>query len=154
MGYMVFLSHNAVDAPWVKWIGTNCNAIGIEAYLYEHDLRPGQMLADKVQAAIRNSDALVVLLTENSVFSPYVQQEVGLAKGLHKSVIPLVQPGIGQQHLAMLQGVEYIEFDFGNPAPGLAHLLEYLQKAKLNKERNQALLALGSLVAAALVLGR
>lgn len=154
MGYRVFLSHNAADAAWVKWIGNNCNTVGIEAYLYEHDPRPGEMLAEKVRAGITNSDALVVLLTENSLFSAYVQQEIGLAKGLRKPVVPLVQPGVDDRQLAMLQGVEYIQFDFTNPAPSLAHLMQYLQKAKLDKERNQAILALGGLLAAALFLGR
>lgn len=154
MAYKVFLSHNAADAIWVKWIATNCNAFGIEAYLYEHDPKPGKLLADKVQAAIRVSDAVVVLLTANSQASPYVQQEVGFAKGLQRPVIPLVQPGIDQRALAMLQGVEYITFDFRDARTGLGHLLQHLQGAKLAKERSQAILAFGALIAAALAFGR
>jgi hypothetical protein len=78
--------------------------------------------------------------------SPYVHQEVGYAKALKKVVVPLVQPGVSQENLAMLQGIEYIQFDFQNPQPGLATLLEYLQKAKLSKEESQALLAVVALV--------
>ena len=46
----------------------------------------------------------------------------------------------------MLQGIEYIQFDFQNPQPGVATLMKYLQKAKLGKEESQALLAVGALV--------
>jgi hypothetical protein len=145
MAYKVFLSHSSVDTNWVRWIAANAKQVGIEIYLYEHDPRPGSLVADKIEAAIQSCDALVVLLTGNSE-SPYVQQEVGYAKALKKLVVPLVQPGASQEKLAMLQGVEYIQFDFQNPQPGLSTLLEYLQKAKLGKEESQALLAVGALV--------
>jgi hypothetical protein len=96
------LSHSSVDATWVKWIAANAQQVGIQVYLYEHDPRPGRLVANKLQAAIRSSDALVVLLTTKTQFSPYVQQEIGAAKGLNKPVIPLVQPGVSEKSLAML----------------------------------------------------
>lgn len=146
MVFKVFLSHSCKDAEWVKWIAANARQVGIEIYLYEHDPQPGGLVADKVQANIRSSDALVVLLTKESQFSPYVQQEIGVAKGLNKPIIPLVQPDVNERSLAMLQGVEHIGFDFENPQPGLSALLDYLRKAQLDKEASQALLAVGALV--------
>jgi len=144
--YTVFLSHNAADAQWVKLIAENASRVGIEVYLYEHDPRPGQMVAEKVQTAIKDCDALVVLLTANSQFSAYVQQEIGSARALQKPVIPLVEPGFDRRCLAMLEGIEYIRFEFQNPGPGLAALLDHLRKSKLAKEDAQALLAIGALI--------
>jgi hypothetical protein len=146
MAYKVFLSHSSLDTEWVRWIAANAEQVGIEVYLYEHDPQPGRLVADKIETEIQSCDALVVLLTGSSESSPYVQQEVGYAEGMKKVVVPLVQPGVSQEKLAMLQGIEYIQFDFQNPQPGLATLLEYLQKAKLSKEESQALLAVGALV--------
>jgi nucleoside 2-deoxyribosyltransferase len=146
MAYKVFLSHSSVDAEWVRWIATSAEQVGIEVYLYEHDPQPGQLVAEKIETDIQSCDALVVLLTGSSESSPYVQQEIGYAKALKKVVVPLVQPGVSKERLAMLQGIEYIQFDFQNPQPGLGTLLEYLQKAKLSKEESQALLAVGALV--------
>jgi nucleoside 2-deoxyribosyltransferase len=146
MVYKVFLSHSSVDTNWVRWVAANAEEVGLGVYLYEHDPQPGHLVADKIEAAIQSCDALVVLLTESSEVSPYVHQEVGYATALKKVVVPLVQPGVSQEKLAMLQGIEYIRFDFQNPQPGLATLLEYLQKAKLGKEESQALLAIGALV--------
>jgi hypothetical protein len=154
MAYNIFLSHSSLDASWVKWIKANAQQVGIEVYLYEHDPQPGRLVADKVQDAIKACDTLVVLLTGNSQFSPYVQQEVGAATALNKRVIPLVQPGVSQSSLAMLQGVEYIPFDFRNPQPALSTLLGHLQGAKQGKERGEAILLLiGAIVVGALVLG-
>ncbi|MGO9641881.1 MAG: toll/interleukin-1 receptor domain-containing protein [Candidatus Acidiferrales bacterium] len=155
MSYRVFLSHSSTDAGWVKWIAANAERFGIEVYLYEHDPQPGRLVADKIQAQIQTCDALVVLLTGDSQSSSYVQQEIGAAKALKKPVIPLVQPGVNQASLAMLQGVEYINFDFHNPQAALTTLLQHLQTAKLAKERAQAagLLVVGAIVIAALLSG-
>ena len=151
MGYSVFLSHGSADAQVAKWIKTNAQTVGIEVYLYEDDPQPGRPLADKLKAAIQSRDALVVLLTGNSQFSTTVHQEIGIAKGLGKRIVPLVQPGFNPRNLAMLQGVEYIPFDFNDPQTALATLIAHLQKAKEAKERSEAigLLALAALIVAA-----
>lgn len=155
MSYHVFLSHSSTDAPWVKWIALNAKNIGIEAYLYEHDPHPGTLIADKVKQAIRNSDALIVLLTHNSQFSPYVQQEIGFAEANRKRIIPLVQPGIETRCLAMLEGREYIAFNFHNPQGALSTLLDYLQRLKKGKENEQvALMGLGAIILLALLRGK
>ena len=152
MAYKVFLSHTTSDSGWVKWIAENANSIGIEVYLFEHDPQPGTALADKVINAIRDSDALIVLLTVNSQHAPYVHQEIGVAKAANKLIVPLVQPGVEQRSLAMLAGLEYVLFDFSNPQEGLAKLLSYLQHLNLKKsqENNWAiLLGIGFLAAIA-----
>ncbi len=146
MAYTIFLSHSSKDAHWVKRIADDSKQVGVEVYMYEHDPQPGRMIAEKVESAIRASDALVVLLTRESQFSAYVQQEIGLARGLGKPVIPLVQPGVSHANLAMLEGAEYINFDFEDPQPGLSSFLEYLRRTQFDKQASQALFAAGALV--------
>lgn len=108
--------------------------------MYEYDSQPGTFISNKIQTAIENSHALIVLLTSNSQFSPYVQQEIGYALSKQKAVIPLVQPGVSQRALAMLQGKEYIEFNTLAPQEALARLLAYLKKLKESKESDEAIL--------------
>lgn len=149
MAYKIFISHSGADRQWVEQIDVIAKNSGIFAYLYEHDPQPGKSIAEKVEQAIRDSDALVVLLTHNSHFSPYVQQEIGFAEAIRKLIIPLVQPGIPERSLAMLEGREYIPFDFYNPQGALLKLLSYLQqqlrlkKAKENEQTILILLILG-----------
>ena len=93
--------------------------------------------------AIRKSDAIVVLISTSSVSSTYVNQEIGVAIEAGKVIIPLVQPEIGVERLAMLQGLKYIPFDFEKPQEGRDRLLVTLhnlvrqQEAarQMNKER-------------------
>ena len=155
MIYRIFLSHSSADAVWVKWIAKNLGTVGIQAYLYEHDPQPGTSIASKVKSAIQRSDALVVLLTGSSQFSAYVQQEIGFAEATAKLVIPLVQPGLHRSSLAMLEGREYIPFNFRNPQQALGTLLSYLQRLRDAKESQQAvLLIVGTIVAGALLFGK
>lgn len=152
MAYNVFLSHSERDQQWVQWIADNARSIDINVYMYEHDIQPGTSIALKVQSAIENCQALVVLLTPHSEYSPYVQQEIGFAQAKNKPIIPLVQPGVSPRCMAMLQGVEYISFNPGNPELALSHLLNYLGKLKDARETDQAILmGLGTLFFLALL---
>ena len=149
MTYKVFLSHSSTDKAWIEWIAANTRAIGVDVYLYEHDPQPGTYIASKIQQAIQGSDALLVLLTQNSQFSPYVQQEIGFAQASKKLIIPLVQSGIQPQSLAMLQGREYIPFDpYNNPQETVSKLLTYLDglHSAKKKSNDQAILILGLLL--------
>jgi hypothetical protein len=87
-----------------------------------------QRLADKVRRAITQSTAVLVLLTPGAYSSPYVQQEIAYALAQAKLVVPLVHPGLLGADLAMLAGVEYIVFDFENPADASASLFATLHR--------------------------
>jgi len=152
MAYNIFLSHSEVDQKWVKWIADNARNIDINVYMYEYDIQPGTSIAAKVQSAIENCQALVVLLTPNSEYSPYVQQEIGFAHTKDKPIIPLVQPGVSQRCLAMLTGAEYITFNPNSPESALSQLLGYFKKLKEVRETDQAILmGLGTLFLLALL---
>jgi hypothetical protein len=50
-------------------VARQIEALGITVYLAEDDPKPGIILADKVQLAIRRGKALVVLVTTTSINS-------------------------------------------------------------------------------------
>jgi len=115
-----FLSHSMKDQAVVELLREQIEALGVHLYLAEHDPQPGRPLAEKVIEAIKHCDATVVLLTEAGAAAPFVQQEIGVARGAGKLIIPIVQKGIDGNMLAMLAGVERIEVDFAEPAQALA----------------------------------
>ena len=154
MSYKVFLSHNGSDRPWAEWIAKRSTQVGIQVYLFEHDPRPGTLVAAKVQGAIQDSDAVIVLLTHSGTSSAYVQQEIGYATAARRLIIPLVWPGQQRKGLAMLEGIEWVPFDPSNPEQALIRILKYLDQLKTKKEASQAILALGALIIAAFALSR
>lgn len=89
--------------------------------------------------------------SSNSVEAPYVHQEIGWALKGKKLIIPLVQPGIPTDRLAMLQGVEYIPFDFQNPQAGHAQLRIALRRLVNKREEKQQAKENAAIVALACV---
>jgi TIR domain-containing protein len=154
--FQIFLSHNTRDREWCEWLKASAEETGVKAYLAEHDVQPGTNLAAKVVKAIEASDAVVVLISDNSVAAPYVHQEIGYALKAGKVIIPLVQPGIRDESLAMLRGVEYIPFDFRHPHEGhqqLRKALGRLVEQQRRRERDAALIALACFGVILLALG-
>jgi nucleoside 2-deoxyribosyltransferase len=130
----IFLSHSSRDESIVEPIRAQANAFDVDVYLHELHPEPGATLSAKITAAIQASDALVVLITPNTVTSAYVNQEIGYALGQSLPVIPLVAPGVTNDQLAMLEGVEYVAFDPDHPHKALTHLtarLHVMQAAKV-----------------------
>jgi hypothetical protein len=126
MGVGIFLSHSSKDAASVVTIRDQAEAVGVEVYLFSDDLHPGDNTAQKLQEAMQQCQAVVVLLTSNSAESAYVQQEIGLAEGLGLPIIPLVESGVPPHRLAMLQGRDYIPFDRDGVQPALTELTRVL----------------------------
>ncbi|MDO8363918.1 MAG: toll/interleukin-1 receptor domain-containing protein [Actinomycetota bacterium] len=118
----IFFSHSSKDAVWVEHLRQQALASGVEVYLAEHDVSPGVLLSDKVRAQIERSDAMLVLLTQNSWQSAYVQQEIGLALQAKKLVIPIVTPDAAHLDRGLLVGVEYILLEPEAPQEALAKL--------------------------------
>lgn len=153
MEFRIFISHSSKDRLAAQSIHNLATSQGITAYIFEHDPQPGQLLAKKIEEAIKASDAVILLLTRNSSTSQFVHQEVGMALATKKLIVPLVEPGLSQTALAMLQGVEYIPFDHHSPQEALVSLTKALEKilekhrlAKEQQERMERLLIVVALV--------
>lgn len=146
MAYSVFLSHSSADGQLARWIADHSGAVGIEVYLFEGDVQPGTNISEKLKREIQRADAVVVLLTQHSQASAYVQQEIGFAEAHGKLIVPILCAEYQTSQLAMLQGREYVSFDYRDPQTSLQGLLSFLVEKKQAKENVQAaLLALGSL---------
>lgn len=147
-----FVSHNSKDRALVEQIAAELLAVGIVAYIYEHDPQPGHSVTEKVQNAIAQSEVMVVLLTRDGVASTYVQQEIGFAVAKHKLVIPLVEQSLTSTDLAMLNGVEYFKFDREDARPATLALADYLRRMGEDKAQAQQELLVGLLVASLILI--
>jgi len=107
----VFISHATEDGDMVAELEVVLERHGVSCYVATKDVRPGEPLTTKVKNAIETSDALVVILTGNSIASPWVQQEIGHAEG-KMPIIPLKVAGVRPP--AMLEGRECILYDKGD----------------------------------------
>lgn len=108
--YTVFISYHAKDTNLAKRIEKHAKAAGIETWMYQDNTELGTPIRKKIQRKIDQADALVVLLTEHSEHSTYVQQEIGYAEGTGTDVLPLMHRSFDKDNLGMLTDREWIKF--------------------------------------------
>lgn len=115
MPYSVFLSHSlsSEDRSTVDLINRQFAPFDIDCHVAERDWKFGESISTKLEAAIRRSDCLLALLTRGGAQSPYVNQEIGMAVGLGKLVLPIVEDGVDIKGFD--PGVEWVPFDRSRP---------------------------------------
>lgn len=76
----VFLCHASNDKPVVRELYRRLRADGFEPWLDEEDLLPGQKWQDEIPKAVRDSDIVLVCLSQHSINKTgYVQKEIKFA---------------------------------------------------------------------------
>jgi hypothetical protein len=94
----VFISHAATDAKLAKRIADVLREAGLQVW-DDTQILPGDNWGAKLAEALQESDAMVVLLTPNSVGSPNLNYEVGYALGKSDykgRLIPVIAAPLGQ----------------------------------------------------------
>src|SRR5450756_1113567 len=125
--FRVFLSHSTRDAEHVKRVRQQLRALGIEVWLAEHDPRPGTSILAKIESEMPKCDAVVLLITTNSVDSAYLHQEVGMARTHGIPMVPLVDVHVDRSRLGLLGELEWIEVDLDEPSEAFAKVTQSLQ---------------------------
>jgi hypothetical protein len=146
--YFIFISYSAIDSEQARFFAEYFNSLDdVEAYLSEQRLVPGEIISNVLIEKIKTSDMFIVLWSKNSFNSQYVQQEVGVAKGSHKLIIPILLDET--KPTAMLQGIYYLSYyDETKRNAEFLRLNRYIQERIEDKKRKEALLLAGLAFAA------
>ena len=141
-----FLSHSTRDEEIVSNIEQMLSDYGIQVYVAERDYQLGKRLSDKIILKIENCDYFMLLYSDNGKDSHYVNQEIGywIKKKGHTQMIPLVQKGLKPD--ALLEGIEYIEYDPSKLELSIDNVKVYFinEKRKRSKENlKKGLIGLG-----------
>jgi len=76
----VFLCHASADKPTVRVLYKRLVADGVDAWLDEVKLMPGQYWRDEISVAVQRADAVIVCLSNNSITKEgFVQKEIRFA---------------------------------------------------------------------------
>ena len=114
----IFVSHsNALrDLDLLKKTTSVLTKIGFTPYVAELNFEK-KPLWRKIRNKIRSSDLFVTLYTKNGINSGDVREENGIAFGMYKHKIAIVEEGVSApgSHL----GLEYVSVDVENPDEGL-----------------------------------
>ena len=107
----VFISHSnaKTDCSTAHRLNELLHNAGFTPYIAEQDIQPGHNLWKKIYMEISQSDRLLVLCTADGVKSCDVREEIGIAVGLGKKIIPIVEKGISAP--GSLSGLEHVPLD-------------------------------------------
>lgn len=89
----VFLSYSHKDGELATQIAEELKKFEFDVWSAETEILPGDNWAEKVSDALKDSDAMVVLLTPESLASKVVQREIQYALGdnsYNHRLIPVV----------------------------------------------------------------
>jgi hypothetical protein len=91
MAYNVFISYSSKNLHIVDWMRSTLPQPGItEVFAAEYSVLPSQVLNDEIVRAIRACDLFVLLWSHDARASDYVPQEIGIAVGCNKTILPVV----------------------------------------------------------------
>jgi len=95
----IFISHATQDDDFVKQLRLELEHLALTVWVDSRNLRGGKRLAPEIKQAIENARQVLVVLSPNTINSPWVRKEIALAveRELEEKtelVIPLLLPGV------------------------------------------------------------
>ena len=110
--YDIFLSYPPEDRDWVKRLAIALTEQGLHVWYDEIEIKPGDMLLDRMEKGLRESTYMVIVITLEAVHSNWQAVELGAALALQKPLIPIVAEDVPSKDI-----------------PGPIKLRKYLLKA-------------------------
>ena len=79
-----FISYSTRDSAFAKTLHDHLEAKGVQCWLAEHDIQPGRRIVDQLEEAIDSRERVLLILSENSIQSPWVNFEIRRARDREK----------------------------------------------------------------------
>lgn len=86
----VFISYSHDDVDWVRLFAAALREQSVNVWLDEWQIHAGDSFRDAIEAGLRNSDAIVSVLSRANAQRPNVLFELGVALGTGKRLIPII----------------------------------------------------------------
>jgi hypothetical protein len=104
----VFISYSRADQEFVLKLAQDMRQRGVDLFLDQLDIKPGERWDDRLQAALHECSYLLVVLSPTSVKSQNVKDEIGFAIDEGDTVIPILyQPTTVPLRLRRFEWVDF-----------------------------------------------
>lgn len=139
--FEVFISHSnsTDDTSLLEKTIDSFGRCGIDTYVAERTPQPGYPLWQKIEAAIRRADAILILWTKAGSQAGDIREEIGIAIGAKrtKRIIPLVETDLTTY--GSLIGLEHVPLDIDKPLEALSiaisRAIEWADKKQKGKAK-------------------
>jgi len=145
MAYKVFVSYSTKDIQVVQFVKQSLENSIVEVSVAEYSVFPGEQLNTGIIDAIKNCDLFVLLWSRNAKYSDYVPQEIGVARGYSKTILPVVLED-GLQLPGFINDLKYLPAYY-NPMESIAWLRQYVfAKGEEKQQQESALMLFGAVL--------
>jgi hypothetical protein len=108
----VFLSYAEPDEPIAKKVAAGLEKEGLKVWYDRREILPGQNWAESVSKALKESRAMVVLLTPDSLRSTFVRREIDYALGdqtfSHRLIPVIVSEELPENDIPWIKEIPWI----------------------------------------------
>lgn len=116
----------------------------IKIFISEYHTRPGDELWDTIKSNIDSANLFLVFISNNSLVSQAVMQEVGYAVRAQKRIIPIVIEK-DVKPPAMINSIRYVDFT-RDSNKAISELQSIVQELKTSKENRDGILLIGAIL--------
>lgn len=86
----VFISYSHVDRERAQELSRELERLGVEMFIDEKNIKWGDPVPNTISDALRACSAVLVIVSPDSLKSSWVPYEIGIAKALGKTILPLL----------------------------------------------------------------
>lgn len=144
MAYNVFISYSTKDLFIANHVRAALSLPGVNVFIAEYSVPASVPLNAVIEMELRGCDLFVLLWSQNSKASDYVPQEIGIARGCNKVILPIVL----EEDLAVpgfISDLKYLPA-YRDYAQALSWLQSFVHQNAAQQQQRTALLVLSALV--------
>lgn len=125
----IFISYSRRDQEFVTRLASDLDAHVAGVWLDQSAIRAGQKWHDEILEGIRDCKALVLVLSPDSIASPYVREELDKALALGKPILPVIyRPAEWtDEFAALIKDVQTIDLRSGSYTDNFHKLVDGLR---------------------------
>lgn len=116
-GPKAFVSYSSADVEDARLMVMALEKRGVQCWFAERDIGPSKHFAAEIPAAMESCDVIVILLSKDSIRSPEVRREIGLAGRLGFTPYPirLLDVALTNELAYYIKIGEWLDFDKADP---------------------------------------
>lgn len=138
MSYSVFISYSTLDLATATSLSEWLKPAGANVFLAEYSVQPSQPLSESIINAIRGCDLFILLWSSNAKESEWVPQEIGIARGARKPIMPVILHA-GIELPGFVRDLRYLEL-YKDPQAMAQWLSNFVSTQQNKKEVDTAIL--------------
>jgi predicted nucleotide-binding protein len=95
----VFISASKEHDSWVREFVRILSESGVDVWWDEEQIAVGEPFGDKLEEGLRTSDYMIMIVSPDSIESPWFNFEMGAALGRGSKIIPIVAKDVNWKDL-------------------------------------------------------